>query len=259
MGSPSKGSKQREKEREERRLTKKRKREERRAPDGRHERSVAKREERRRFLIVCEGEKTEPNYFEKFPVDKLVHIKIKGCGKHTIFLVEEAIQIRDKAPTKRAFDETWVVFDRDSFDRSDFDDALQLAKREKIYTAYTNEAFELWFLLHFNYSEASLSRKTYKDRLTKALGKEYLKNDDAMYSRLRRHQPIAIQNAIKLWAKYEGSHNPEKDNPCTSVHLLVCRLNRQRRGPLPAEDCWCGLDNKLCLGPNPEEMLCRAT
>jgi len=184
--------------------------------------------------------------------------EIEGCGKHTRFLVEEAIEIRNNARKKRAFDETWVVFDRDSFDRNDFDDALRLAKEEKIYTAYTNEAFELWSLLHFNYSEASLSRKTYKARLTKALGAEYRKNDEGMYLQLRRHQPMAIQNAVKLWAKYEGSHNPEKDNPCTSVHLLVCRLNRQRSGALPDEDCWCGLDNKLCLGPNPEMPLCRA-
>ena len=30
------------------------------------------------FLIVCEGEKTEPNYFEKFPVRKEIKVEILG-------------------------------------------------------------------------------------------------------------------------------------------------------------------------------------
>jgi len=47
---------------------------------------------RRWFLIVCEGEKTEPNYFRKFPVDtKVIKLDIQGEGKNTKSLVEKAI------------------------------------------------------------------------------------------------------------------------------------------------------------------------
>ena len=46
---------------------------------------------RRWFLIVCEGEKTEPNYFRSFPVNKnLIRLDIKGEGKNTKSLVEKA-------------------------------------------------------------------------------------------------------------------------------------------------------------------------
>ena len=48
----------------------------------------------RRFLIVCEGEKTEPNYFKKFPENPEVYdkIDIHGIGYNTISLIKEAIR-----------------------------------------------------------------------------------------------------------------------------------------------------------------------
>ena len=45
---------------------------------------------------------------------------------------------------------------------------------------------------------------------------------------LLEHQPRAIKNACKLLSIYEP-HNPEKDNPCTTVHLLVEELNVIKR------------------------------
>jgi hypothetical protein len=38
-------------------------------------------------------------------------------------------------------------------------------------------------------------------------------------------QPIAIRNAQRLLAGYNPI-NPQKDNPLTTVHLLVNELNR---------------------------------
>jgi hypothetical protein len=45
----------------------------------------------RRFLIVCEGEKTEPNYFRTFPENPEVYdaIDIYGTGYNTVSLVNE--------------------------------------------------------------------------------------------------------------------------------------------------------------------------
>jgi hypothetical protein len=58
------------------------------------QRKVETRELIERFLIVCEGEKTEPNYFKSFRVPKDV-IDIYGLGANTISLVKEAIKLRD--------------------------------------------------------------------------------------------------------------------------------------------------------------------
>ena len=90
-------------------------------------------------LIVCEGECTEPRYFEQFNASNAL-IKINGVGKNTKNLVEDAMRIRKQTGP---YDQVWVVFDRDSFPSQDFNDAITMAKNEKIETAYSDEAFEL--------------------------------------------------------------------------------------------------------------------
>ena len=50
---------------------------------------------RKRFIIVCEGEKTEPNYFSRFRVPKQI-ISIIGLGANTVTVVEKAIEERNR-------------------------------------------------------------------------------------------------------------------------------------------------------------------
>jgi hypothetical protein len=179
-------------------------------------------EKRLRILIVCEGAKTEPNYFNKFPHPPSSVVVVKGIGKNTETLVREAISLREKADSK--YDQVWCVFDRDSFPAVNFNAALQMAKARGIEVAYSNEAFELWYLLHFCYFDTGISRKQYKDLLSRHLGYKYTKNSQNMFEQLCPHQKKAIQNAKRLLSQYRP--NPAKDNPSTTVHILVERLNR---------------------------------
>jgi hypothetical protein len=178
------------------------------------------RPQRRRLLIVCEGAKTEPYYFEAFPVRGAV-VDIDGMGDNTLSLVDRAIE----AHARGGYDETWVVFDRDSFPAERFRAAVYRARAAGLDVAYTNEAFEAWYLMHFHYCDADLSRTTYRERLTRALGRRYEKNDRGIYAALLPMQPDAIRNAKALLASYGAAHDPERDNPSTTVHLLVERLN----------------------------------
>jgi len=74
-------------------------------------RLVRTRELRPRFLIVCEGEKTEPNYFKSFRVNAVV--EVKGVGRNTLSLVKHARKLRDEARRKgQPFTKVWVVLDR---------------------------------------------------------------------------------------------------------------------------------------------------
>ena len=84
-------------------------------------RRVNVREMRQRFLIVCEGEKTEPNYFNGFRVPKAV-VKVVGTGENTIRVVEKAI----KRMAEDDYDQVWCVFDRDIFPEENFTAALRL-------------------------------------------------------------------------------------------------------------------------------------
>ena len=88
---------------------------------------------RKNFLIVCEGEKTEPNYFKKFRVPKEV-FDVVGVGANTESLVKKAIELKKKAST--SYDDVWCVFDRDSFPAKNFNNAFALAKKNNIKIAY---------------------------------------------------------------------------------------------------------------------------
>ena len=51
------------------------------------------------FLIVCEGEKTEPNYFNKFKYESgniIFKTDCEGKGYNTLTVVEEAIKNAEK-------------------------------------------------------------------------------------------------------------------------------------------------------------------
>jgi hypothetical protein len=179
---------------------------------------------RRSFLIVCEGEKTEPNYFRAFRLSSSL-VKVVGCGMNTRSLVKKALEIKKKAENEEEiYDEVWCVFDRDSFTLQDFNGAFELARRKRIEIAYSNEAFELWYLLHFHYLDTAISRADYRKRLSKALEQSYKKNSENMYNLLLDKQENAIKNADRLLNSYNPA-NPGKDNPSTTVHRLVARLN----------------------------------
>jgi len=182
---------------------------------------------RKRFFIVCEGEKTEPNYFKKFSVNVDITL-IKGRGKDTNSLVEEAIELKNGLESDER-DRVWCVFDRDKNpnnpnDSKNFNSAITLARNNGIDVAYSNDAFELWYLLHFNYYHTQISRKDYPDMLTELLGHKYQKNSETIYEELKNKQQDAIKHAKRLLQEYDRP-NPESDNPSTTVHLLVEELN----------------------------------
>ena len=182
------------------------------------------------FLIVCEGEKTEPNYFKKFKGkfgNVIFEIDCEGKGYNTLRVVEEAIKIRDK---NLKYNRVWAVFDKDSFPENDFNSAIQKARANNIGCAWSNEAFELWYLLHFQYRNTSMSREDYKKAIENEINKQtsgfiYTKNSTEMYEILLKYgnQMQAIKNAEKLSQQY-GNQNFANHNPRTQVYELVRQL-----------------------------------
>ena len=187
---------------------------------GYAERVINTRTLRERFLIVCEGEKTEPNYFRGFrPAGKV--LDIRGVGYNTVTLVREAIKLKAQA----VYDQVWCVFDRDDFPAQHFNEALSIARSHNIQVAYSNEAFELWYILHFDYHQSSTPRSDYIKILSNKLGRSYEKNCETIYAELESKLSSAIRNAQRLLSTY-GPTRPERDNPSTTVHLLVLELQK---------------------------------
>ena len=191
------------------------------------------REIRVSILIVCEGTKTEPNYFKSFPknVGQFVFdIQTKGTGMNTLNVVEKAIELRNDSILK--YDRVWAVFDRDNF--KNFNAAINKAEKNNIGCAWSNEAFELWYLLHFQYRNTAMGREEYQKAIENEINEaleskkkpyKYKKNDTNMYKNVLKYgnQTNAIENAKKLSRQYTDTKY-QKHNPCTQVYKLVEQL-----------------------------------
>jgi hypothetical protein len=186
----------------------------------------------RRVLIVCEDEKSSKYYFDSFPVDRRrIDIRTVGAGRNTDSLVEHAIALKREAGLRQElYNDIFCVFDRDSFPAHNFNRAFQLALNAGIRAIWANEAFELWYLLHFDFINSMIPRAQFCDLLDRKLATRYLKSDQKIYERLLENQPIAIRNAIrlrKLWIEMRrGGCDPESCNPSTNVQDLVEFLNQ---------------------------------
>jgi len=192
------------------------------------------------YLVVCEGIKTEPNYFEglkkEIPKGKLHsnNLEIGGTGKNTLSIIKETIKISKKIQMEKSivFDEIWVVFDKDSFPDVNFNNAISKAKSYKnMRCAWSNQAFELWYLLHFQFVNTAIDRDVYKSYLEREINRvskiefKYEKNRPDMYDILKEYgnQLQAIKWARKLVGQYQDEDYASQ-NPCTFVHELVDKL-----------------------------------
>lgn len=191
------------------------------------------------FLIICEGENTEPEYFKSFPLGN-AQVETYGLGRSKSALIEHIIAIvlkRDDAHMQ----EVWAVFDFDtnpahlSAQRADFEKAVALAKKHHIHAAWSNDCFELWLVLHFQFVEAELTRGAYYTILSGFWNCNYAKSGknrdfaQSVYGRLQEDARSNQQNAIDGAVRLERNHAHLKitdKNPGTTVHHLVRELNR---------------------------------
>lgn len=152
---------------------------------------------------------------------------------------------RAKNLSKFVFDEVWVAFDRDSFD--DFDNAVYMLRAmsdEGYREAWSNECFELWYLLHWcrPSEDVPIPRKDLFGRCsTHFKTDDYCaKKGDADVHRLMANCSIdevknAIDNANLLEGlvaqKYGPNAQPSCLNPMTKVsHLIQKFVQAQLEG-----------------------------
>lgn len=195
----------------------------------------SKNEGRPIILIVSEGEVTEVEYFEKFKLHTLQIVPV-GTGFNTVSLVERAKKeemIQKKRNLK--VDQVWCVFDKDSF--HNFDEAFPLAKEYGFGVAYSNQSFEFWFLLHFDFFQGQMNRDLYKEKLNnylKKYGQEYGDKhiSQALFNTLWTLKEVAIRNADKLEKYFEEQELPYSlRESSTTVHHLVNELLKYIENP----------------------------
>jgi hypothetical protein len=198
-------------------------------------------EQKKTFLIVCEGLNTEPYYFEGFPVPSKTVVTEGGHGSKTA-LIEYALKIREH--DKYEGREVWCVFDYDvkldeaATQPEDFNNAILKAAQNGMKVAWSNDAFELWFVLHYQTLESALTRNELysilKEKWELKSFSNIAKTVDFCQDHYERHnnsnkgasQELAIRRARTLHMSFGNKQNFAEQVPCTTVYLLVEELNR---------------------------------
>ena len=191
------------------------------------------------FLIVSEGEKTEPLYFDGLAdhinqkygkgidVEKPI-IDTQGEGKCTVSLVNATERIVSRASI--IYSQVWVVFDKDDFE--DFDEAIALAEKKGYRVAWSNQSFEYWIYLHFYRSDSALHRGEWVEKLDKLFKQKkissdgYAKNDSKVFTIATTHGSLksAVNYAAGIEKTYPPNTKPSQQDPCTKVHHLILEL-----------------------------------
>ena len=193
------------------------------------QRQKRERARNKRYLIVCEGTKTEPHYLQELLGD--LHIRpqlvrvARNDGVSPDRVLAHALKLYDEDElTGDAFDHVYCVFDRDR--HTTFDAAVQRTKdltaAGKPFTAITSTpCFEVWLLLHFRYSDQPFhpaGRKSVGDQVVSTLKTmpgfaKYSKGQKGIYGQLKDKLSDALTHAERLrrHGAATGSLNPATD------------------------------------------------
>jgi len=190
-------------------------------------------------LIVCEGEKTEPEYLrglrEACELNPANIVIIPADGNDPVSIVKQAIETCRRSPAE--FDRVFCVFDRNG--HANYQEALDLVansplRRKGILAAITSvPCFEVWVLLHYAYSTAPFVPSggrsacenvvaAIRDRLP-----DYRKAFAAVFDELWPLLDAAVAHGERL-----ALHNRQtgSDNPATEFHALVKYLRSLKSG-----------------------------
>jgi hypothetical protein len=186
-------------------------------------------EPRPRLLVCCEGQVTEPSYFnglKRQGHNNLLHVEVKPGGLAPKTLVDYAVGLKDEAERAARrqnddnlkFDEVWCVFDVDAHEH--IPDAKQKAATNRVSLAISNPCFELWLLLHFQDQRAHIERHHVQSACP---GHMPGYDKEVPFETVFPHhqEAVARADALEIW---QGQQNRPGGNPSTGIHRLTTRI-----------------------------------
>ncbi len=201
---------------------------------------------RPRVLILCEGEKTEPQYFRSLIYSlRLTAAEVEVCGESgsaPISIVKFGMKRLNLDPD---FDQIYFVFDKDS--HASYRCALNLVfglQKQKKYVSRlispitSNPCFEVWYLMHFEpfcRPVVASGGKSPCENVIRILEKKpyfgrYRKDKRNLFESLSSRLEIAKQNSEQVLRQCESAGTSiYYGNPTTLVHRLVIALEELAR------------------------------
>ncbi|MYA23667.1 MAG: RloB domain-containing protein [Gemmatimonadetes bacterium] len=196
---------------------------------GQLRRRGPKREPYDRVLIVCEGKKTEPLYFQALK-DRCrlstANVVITGNGSDPSSLVNKAKSLRDEEKRRGdQYDAVYCVFDRDQ--HAHFNTVSNEALSAKLKLARSWPCFEFWLLLHFVYRRGPYAPSGNRSAADNCVGDlqqhltNYTKGNAGVFEALEDQMETAKSNAGRALLDVKATG---RCNPSTEVHCLVAYL-----------------------------------
>ena len=200
-------------------------------------RELARRQARRapydKILVVCEGRKTEPNYFNGLKDDlrlNSANVEITGesnsSPKDVFAFAEKRYKEEERAGFP--FDRVFCVFDKDS--HTNYESTLQQIKNAKpgnVFHAITSvPAFEYYLLLHYEFTTRPCTSREVLSDLKRHIPK-YRKGNTDIYTTLRDRLKTAKTNAEQ---SMKAATRNNTDNPSTKAHELVRFMQQMAAG-----------------------------
>ena len=199
------------------------------------------------FLIITEGEVTEPVYFELLRCDlqlPAVRIRVEpGRASDPRHVIQTAAdEVKDHARRAKKgllgntepsrFDQVWAVIDTDVAVREGFWSEVQnLAAARKVKLAHSTPCIEFWLLLHIQGMTTRsdlVNGDAAKHAVKEALGRDYSTNEvtaRAVMPSFIHGWPEAVIHAERIRKYHEEAGTKLPANPSTEVCALVRALN----------------------------------
>ncbi|MGA2602197.1 MAG: RloB family protein [Bryobacteraceae bacterium] len=190
-------------------------------------RRAAVRSPRPRFLIVCEGTQTEPEYFLETRIRErsVIDLQVSPGGvpktlveRAVAMKREAALEAKRKKDENLKYDQVWCVFDID--EHPFVPEAKQQARDNGIEVAISNPCFELWALLHFRDQRAHIERGALHHEC-----KQYMPGYEKRLpvSEIYHLLEDALRRATDL-DQWQNSRGCDGANPSTGVYKIMQRI-----------------------------------
>ncbi|GAB2908538.1 RloB family protein [Streptomyces mayteni] len=201
------------------------------------DRRRSSRPEQRRFLLYCEGECTETQYFKGLRRQlRALPVAVEIGPEHgePKSLVRAAIDHKERAHRSAAdrytaYDEVWCVMDVEApVPHPTLGPAISLARANDVGVVLSNPCFELWLALHFtavgrNHTSGAMQQALEKLAVCGySAGRKHLDYDAlrGRYEQARERAQESRRGAASVWDV----------NPATDVDRLVDLLLSSRYG-----------------------------
>lgn len=196
---------------------------------------------RSKFYILTNGRETEKNYFDLIKSKKSIFdVKVEYQNSNPVQLVRYASQYLREA------NQVWCVFDIDNnFNDGTLIQAIKLAEETGVQIAYSNIAFEVWLLSHYQKVESSYDNTRLIRQMDKLLREDLRLNrgyDKSDKELLKKHflpkLDDAVVNSKVIYQRKVKQHEQEymgnknyriwEWNSSTNVFQLIEALKLQK-------------------------------